>query len=156
MSDRIGLTVCRYFYAPVSVRTSTKRSKTHMERKLAIYKVFRKWIQFGEVKEKPELVKLFKQFIETLNNSPNKVEKKFASQLRDALGVPSEKEPSPTVNRKAPRMVGGILSAFKRSKTFSVCDVEPIEIAKHLTAVDWKYFKRIKTKELIKKGIYTV
>jgi len=49
-------------------------------------------------------------------------------------------------------MVGGLLAAFKKTKAFSVCDVEPIEIAKHLTAIDWKYFRKIKTKELIKKA----
>lgn len=37
-------------------------------------------------------------------------------------------------------------------KTFSVCDIDPADIAKHLTAVEWKLFKRIKPKELLRKG----
>lgn len=31
-------------------------------------------------------------------------------------------------------------------------DIDPMEFAKHLTAGDWKLFKKIKMKELLNKG----
>jgi hypothetical protein len=116
--------------------------------------VLKRWATFGEAKELYDVSTAFKDFAENLTKSTSKVEKHWGTQLKEAIGFLSTE--SPRVIHKTPKLLrGGILSPIKKLglRSFTIVDVDPMEIAKHLTATDWRFFRRIKTSELLKKGI---
>ena len=127
-------------------------TRSDLERRNRVIVAIKKWIQYGEIRENKELIMKIELFIENITNSKRTIEQTWGSQLKEEI----ERKPieSPGIRRKLPKFTKSGFSILKKIdfKNICVCEIEPMEIVRHLTAVDWKLVKKIKTTELLKKA----
>jgi len=123
-------------------------------RKARVLNAIKKWIRFNEVQDNQVLVDKIISFANKVIAAPIHSQHPYAHQMVKLLTQNSQNSPQP--NPHYPRLKrSNTLSILRKTVDFdsvSFCDIDPAEFSRHITAGDWKCFRKLKPSELINKA----
>lgn len=170
--------VGNYYYVDIVILTHSTfiDSRSFLDKLIAIYErhtdninesdesvikarsinAIKKWVKFNEVDGDVYLSEKIILFAKSIISSNNVAHHNWAKQIiKDLEKNTLLNSPKPDMHFPRLKKKQNTLSLIKKSVDFnniSFCDIHPLEFSRHITAGDWRHFRKIKPSELIDKA----